>query len=107
MTQKILKVILRELRQQFIELYGDKLYRIILYGSQARGDAEIGSDIDILVVLEGSVDPCEEIARTEIIISEISLHNDVVIACVFVSRNRYERYRAPLYLNIQREGVMI
>jgi len=37
---------------------------MVLFGSQARGDAESGSDIDVLGMLKGAVSPCEEIART-------------------------------------------
>jgi predicted nucleotidyltransferase len=107
MTEKKLQPILNQLREQLKLLYGDKLYQLILYGSQARGDSEAGSDIDILVILEGSIDSCKEIARTENIVAEISLRYNIVLACVFVSRDRYENYRSPLYLNIHREGVAI
>ena len=47
--------ILAELRHYFNDLYGDRLVQLILYGSQARGDAKPDSDIDILVVLNEPV----------------------------------------------------
>ncbi len=59
-----LTTILAELRRRFEVLYGTRMVQMMLFGSQARGDAEPGSDIDILVVLRGEVSPCEEIART-------------------------------------------
>ncbi len=31
------------------EMYGERLKRIVLYGSQARGDAGPGSDYDVAV----------------------------------------------------------
>ncbi len=37
-------------------LLGDKLSRIILYGSRARGDATPESDVDILVLLKNGED---------------------------------------------------
>jgi len=107
MTQRKLRAILEKLREQLGALYGDKLYRLILYGSQARGDSEVGSDIDVLVVLEGLIKPYQEIARTEFIVADLSLSYDVVIACVFVSRIRYETHHGPLLLNVRREGVAI
>ena len=99
--------IISELKKHFISLYGSRLFYMILYGSQARGDAEAGSDIDILVVLAGDTNPFSEISRTEFIVSELSLKYNVVIACVFTSRERFENYRSPLFLNIHREGVVI
>jgi predicted nucleotidyltransferase len=59
-----LKNILTQLRSHFEQLYGDRLTQMVLYGSQARGDARPDSDIDILVVLKGQVNPGEEIKRT-------------------------------------------
>ena len=52
-----LKAILTELRSRLESLYGDRLVKLILYGSQARGDAEPDSDIDVLVVRQGAVIP--------------------------------------------------
>jgi len=39
--------ILKNLRRRFEAIYGDRLVKMILFGSQARGDAEPGSDIDV------------------------------------------------------------
>lgn len=43
-----LKKVLAELRRRLATLYGSRLARIVLFGSYARGDAEPGSDIDVL-----------------------------------------------------------
>jgi len=68
-----LRVILGELHRRFEALYGERLVRMVLFGSQARGDAEPGSDIDVLVVLKGTVSPGEEIARTVEDVADLSL----------------------------------
>ena len=41
--------------------YGDRLVQLVLCGSQARGNAEPGSDIEVLVVLWGEVNAGQEI----------------------------------------------
>ena len=46
-----------DLRRQFELLYCERLVRMVLFGSQARGDDEPESDIDVLVVLRGPVRP--------------------------------------------------
>ena len=102
-----LQSILAELRRRFERLYGERLVKLVLYGSQARGDAEPGSDIDVLVVLKGPVAPFDEIDRTIEDVADISLQNDEVIACVFVSEDDYRQKGSPLMLNVRCEGVAV
>jgi predicted nucleotidyltransferase len=102
-----LQNLLAELRRRFEALYGPRLVRLMLFGSQARGDAEPGSDIDVLVVLEGPVRPGEEIRRTLDSVADLSLENNVVFSCIFVSRERFETELSPLLINVRREGVAV
>jgi predicted nucleotidyltransferase len=102
-----LRSLLSELRSRFEALYGPRLVRLMLFGSQARGDAEPGSDIDVLVVLEGPVRPGKEIARTGEIAAGMSLENNVVISCTFISADQFEREESPLMINVRREGVPV
>jgi predicted nucleotidyltransferase len=97
--------IIAALREKLELLYGARLVHMVLFGSHARGDAEPGSDIDVLVVLRGDVNPGEEIKRTGGIVSELSLENDVVISCVFVDEYRYLHRNGPLLRNVRREGI--
>jgi uncharacterized protein len=102
-----LKTILTQLRSHFEQLYGDRLTQMILYGSQARGDAHPDSDIDVLVVLKAPVQVGEEIDRTLPIVADLSLQNDVVISCYFMNEERFTDYQGPLLRNIRREGILI
>ena len=99
--------ITRELRLLFQELYSDRLIDMVLYGSHARGDAEEGSDIDVLVVLKGDVYPMEEIARTGGIVSSLSLKYNEVISCVFMEEKRYLHRNGPLLRNVRKEGIPV
>lgn len=102
-----LRAVIAELREKLNELYGKRLAHVVLFGSQARGDAVEGSDIDILVVLQGLVSPGKEISRIGELTSSLSLRNDIVISCTFVSAERYENEKSPLLLNVHREGVLV
>jgi predicted nucleotidyltransferase len=106
MTAKV-RTIALELRRRFEALYGPRLKHLVLYGSQARGDAEPGSDVDVLVVLRGPVEPCAEIARTIEDVGDLSLQLNVVVACVFVSEEEFEHERSPLLLNVRSEGIAV
>ena len=47
-----LKPVLTELKRGLQELYGERLRAVVLFGSQARGEATEDSDVDVAVVLD-------------------------------------------------------
>jgi predicted nucleotidyltransferase len=102
-----LQPILKHLKQDLIALYGDRLCHLTLFGSQARGDQEPESDIDVLVVLQSPVNPGEEIKRTGKIVADLSLHHDVVISCLFMDEAHYQTRNSALLRNIRKEGVLL
>ena len=106
MTPRV-RSILTEFRQRLEEVYGDRLSQMVLYGSQARDEADPGSDIDVLVVLQGPVDAAKEIARTSEIVAELCLLHNAVIACVFIDEERFAQRQGPLLRNVRREGVPV
>ncbi len=89
------------------EIYGDRLVKIILYGSQARGDAKPDSDIDVLVVLKGEVQPGEEIIRTSHFVAALCLEYDEVISRIFMDENEFMHRNGPLLRNIRKEGIVL
>jgi uncharacterized protein len=105
--RETLTAVLAQLRASFEALYGPRLVHMILYGSQARGDAAPDSDIDILVVLQGTVDPGAEISRTGHLTAFLSLQYNVVISCAFIAEERFRSERNPFLLNVHREGVPV
>lgn len=102
-----LKAILAELRTGYETIYGDRLVSLVLFGSQARGDAEPDSDIDVMVVLRGAVSASTELDRTDKFIDRLCLKHDVLLSPVYVSEDRYSHDGTPLLLNARREGVGI
>ena len=100
--------IVKEFKQKIAELYGQRLKKIVLYGSYARGQAnDEHSDIDLAVVLAGAVDPCEEIDRMADIFTDLNLEHNVLIAVYPVSEENYIEVNSPLLLNLRREGVPV
>jgi predicted nucleotidyltransferase len=106
MNPKI-KPILDELREALAAHYGERLAKLVLFGSQARGDAEADSDIDVLVVLTGAVRPFKEIAETGEHVARISAENNVVINTLFVSLKEYDARQEPVIINATREGRVL
>ena len=100
--------ILKEFKQQLVELYGPRLKKLVLYGSYARGQAnDEHSDIDLAVVLDGIVEPCEEINRMADIFTDLNLEHNILIAVYPVSENNYEKLDSPLLINVRKEGIAV
>ena len=99
--------IMNELRDRMIETYSDRLIVIVLFGSQARGDATPDSDFDVLVVLKDSVNTVRAIEQTGYFLSPLCLKYSVVICNLFFSVTRFENEQTILIQNIRKEGVYI
>ncbi len=102
-----LQVILHTLRQELAQALGNQLERVVLYGSQARGEAHAESDIDVLIVVKGDVNYPDLMQRTSAIVADVSLQYDVVISRTFASRAQLETTQTPFFINVRREGVAV
>ncbi len=99
--------LLRKLKAGLAELYGERLSRVILYGSQARGEADEDSDIDVLVVLKGEVRPGEEIERCGNLTAALSLEYDTLISTLYMSEAAFEARKEPLLDNVYEERALM
>jgi len=99
------KQIIDEFVQRARSLYGDRLKRVVVYGSCARNEATAESDIDLAVVLAGEVVPGKEIDRMIDIITDVNLEHKALLSVYPVSEENYLHRNSPLLINIRREGV--
>lgn len=82
-----------------------------LYGSEARGDARSDSDIDVLVLMDGSGERLS-LEEEDIIkwpLYELELRTGVLISpLVMLKKNWYDRpIKTPFYYNVMREGIRL
>ena len=100
-------LILSKLKNGLAEIYGSRLRTLNIYGSYARDEADLGSDIDIALVLDDFEDSWTEIECTGDLISRISLEHNVVISILPIRERHWKARQSPLLINIRKEGVAV
>lgn len=87
----------REALRAALVPFADRIERVMLYGSRARGDHRAGSDIDLLLI--GDLDAAGLLAIAGAIeASDLSVHADVTLP---------PPPESPLASVIEREAVML
>jgi predicted nucleotidyltransferase len=101
-----IQTVLEEFKTELKNIYGSRLKQVILYGSWARGEATEESDIDLLVVLKGKVQPGREIDRIIDVITDLNLKYGVLLSVYPISERKYNHVNSPLLLTVKKEGVL-
>lgn len=97
--------LLDRLAHGLASLYGDRYKGLVLYGSYARGEADEGSDVDVLLLLDGKVNVARELRYVEPIVWPLSLEQEIVVSLLPVSVERYRNGKDPFMRNVRREGI--
>ena len=98
--------VLRRFRAAVDELYGDRLERVVLYGSRARGDHRPDSDYDIAVFIRNPGSFYEENHRLAAICTQIFLDTDADIAALPFRAGAY-RERTGFMHELREDGIDI
>jgi predicted nucleotidyltransferase len=96
--------VLRKFRAALDEMYGERIERVVLYGSRARGDARPDSDYDVAVFLTDLTDRWDEIDRIVEIETDILCETGAVINALPFRAGAYQE-RTPLMHELRREGI--
>ena len=83
---------------------GSHLRQILLFGSRARGDAQDGSDYDMLVVVDYRTPELRAVILE--VESQLMERYGALVATVLCSETEWQQFQGfPLARNIAREGV--
>ena len=105
-----LKKILVELADMLQKVYRDKLKAVILYGSAARGTATEESDIDIMVLVDGTDQELRTFEdKLSDVSTDISLKYLKVFSIMDISYQEFTAWKkaSPFYRSVSEEGVVL
>ena len=103
-TQKAINKFLSKMNH----ILKNKIEKIILYGSYARGDYNESSDVDIMILTNLTNQEIEEcIEKISDTIFEIQIEEDIYISPIIKNIDNYNvRVEfVPFYMNVKKEGV--
>jgi uncharacterized protein len=106
------KIVLNEITSRVCaaakEVLADKLKKVILYGSYARGDYDEYSDVDIFILADIPQEKCCR-AGLDILdlVGDISLEHNILICPHVTGSVIFHEYSEtlPYYMNVIKEGV--
>ena len=101
--ESISKVFIEKMKNR----YGERLSKVVLYGSYAHGDQHEESDIDFMIILNDSKLQPEKVGIVGQLITEIKEQFNVLISILPVTIDRYMFSDRLFYKNVRREGIVI
>jgi predicted nucleotidyltransferase len=96
--------VLKQLRAALDEMYGERIERVVLFGSRARGDAHEDSDYDVAVFLRDMTDRFAEMDRLADLGTDILNETGAFVHAMPYRAGSHDE-RTPLMLAIRSEGV--
>ena len=99
--------LLTQMKRRLVEAYGSRLQNLVLYGSEARGEAHPDSDIDVLVILRGPIRLWDDLRAAVRALYPLSLLWDRPITPLPVDADEYSELDCPLYRSARKEGITL
>lgn len=99
--------LLAEIKSRLQRCHGPRLRGVILYGSEARGQAGPDSDVDVLVLLDEPISYARDLETNIDALYPLALELGRRISPKPVSPEHYENYDCPLYRAVHEEGISV
>ena len=100
------KATLDDIKSAVARLLHERAYRLVLFGSKARGDFDKTSDVDLAIIVDG----LDRKLKDEIIdaIADVELHHLFYVSTVILSTDEFRHLLSRerrVALDIQSEGI--
>lgn len=103
---KRIKLLVTSIKEYLVRIYGEKIKEVILYGSYVRGEDAEDSDIDVLVLVDDSLNPFEVRKRLSDLLFDILLEKGELVSVIVIPERFFKKYNSPFMLNVKKEGVI-
>ena len=97
--------LLADIKRRLQAVHGDRLRGVVLYGSEARGQARPDSDVDVLVLLADPIHYGRDLETNLDALYPLAVDLGRRISAKPVSVTDYERADCPLYRRAHEEGI--
>ena len=87
--------------------YGPRFRGLVLYGSTARDQASVESDIDLLVLLNKPFNYFDELRQIVDLLYPVQLESEQLISAKPAAADEFEQGGIQLYRNVKREGLLV
>lgn len=104
--EKKIKQAVSRIKEHLIKVYGKKIKQVVIYGSYARGEATKDSDVDVLIVIDDTLNPLEVRKNLSDVILDILLEERELISVVAMPETFFNNYQSPFILNVKEEGLV-
>ena len=105
-----LQSVLSAIAEQARSTFAGTLINIILFGSYARGDYDVESDIDIMLLVDMPAEKLATYRKAIIMLStDLDLEYDVFTSVMLQDLETFEKWKdsLPFYQKVLSEGVQI
>lgn len=94
------------------KILGNRLKKIILYGSYARGDYHEGSDVDLMILTDLTDEEIVKYRKDVIYLAydlESNYDFDITLSPLLKNIDKFNYWlkAMPFYMNVQKEGVIL
>lgn len=82
---------------------------VILYGSEARGEAREDSDVDLLILVDKEKLSYDDITKITYPLYDLEFTDGITVSPLVYSRKNWENrpFRTSFYINVMNEGIRL
>lgn len=102
-----LRLLLEDVREALTKRYGARMVDLVLYGSQARGEAGPDSDVDILVLLSDPVEVVSELKGLAPLQMDLLDRHEIMVSIQPYSIEEYRDRESPFLEQVRQDAISL